>query len=317
MGEFDLIGRYFTRPARRAVLGVGDDCALLAPTVGMQLAVSCDMLVQGRHFLPNVAPQSLGHKALAVNLSDLAACGAQPLAFMLALALPRADEAWLTDFSRGLFTLADAHGCELIGGDTTQGPLNICISVFGDVPNGRVLLRSAARAGDDLYVSGTLGDARLALESVRGAVALQRDAFEAVRVAMEQPQPRVSLGLALRGVASSAIDVSDGMLGDLGHVLQSSHVGATLDVDAVPRSAVLAAQQLTWQLQCTLAGGDDYELLFTAPPSLAAAVHAAAEQARVAVTRIGGIDAQPGLRLIDAAGQAVPNTYGSFDHFCS
>jgi len=317
LGEFDLIGRYFTRPARRAVLGVGDDCALLAPTVGMQLAVSCDMLVQGRHFLPNVAPQSLGHKALAVNLSDLAACGAQPLAFMLALALPRADEAWLTDFSRGLFTLADAHGCELIGGDTTQGPLNICISVFGDVPNGRVLLRSAARAGDDLYVSGTLGDARLALESVRGAVALQRDAFEAVRVAMEQPQPRVSLGLALRGVASSAIDVSDGMLGDLGHVLQSSHVGATLDVDAVPRSAVLAAQQLTWQLQCTLAGGDDYELLFTAPPSLAAAVHAAAEQARVAVTRIGGIDAQPGLRLIDAAGQAVPNTYGSFDHFCS
>ena len=317
LGEFDLIGRYFTRPARRAVLGVGDDCALLAPTVGMQLAVSCDMLVQGRHFLPNVAPQSLGHKALAVNLSDLAACGAQPLAFMLALALPRADEAWLTDFSRGLFTLADAHGCELIGGDTTQGPLNICISVFGDVPNGRVLLRSAARAGDDLYVSGTLGDARLALESVRGAVALQRDAFEAVRVAMEQPQPRVSLGLALRGVASSAIDVSDGMLGDLGHVLQSSRVGATLDVDAVPRSAVLAAQQLTWQLQCTLAGGDDYELLFTAPPSLAAAVHAAAEQARVAVTRIGGIDAQPGLRLIDAAGQAVPNTYGSFDHFCS
>ena len=317
LGEFDLIGRYFTRPARRAVLGVGDDCALLAPTVGMQLAVSCDMLVQGRHFLPNVAPQSLGHKALAVNLSDLAACGAQPLAFMLALALPRADEAWLTDFSRGLFTLADAHGCELIGGDTTQGPLNICISVFGDVPNGRVLLRSAARAGDDLYVSGTLGDARLALESVRGAVALQRDAFEAVRVAMEQPQPRVSLGLALRGVASSAIDVSDGMLGDLGHVLQSSRVGATLDVDAVPRSAVLAAQPPAWQRQCALAGGDDYELLFTAPPSIAAAVHAAAEQARVAVTRIGGIDAQPGLRLIDAAGQAVPNTYGSFDHFCS
>ena len=162
MGEFDLIARYFTRPVRHAALGVGDDCALLAPRPGMQLAISSDMLVEGRHFFADVAPEALGHKALAVNLSDLAACGAKPLAFTLALALPRADEAWLAGFSKGLLALADAHGCELVGGDTTQGPLNICITVFGEVPAGQALLRSGARAGDDIYVSGTLGDARLA-----------------------------------------------------------------------------------------------------------------------------------------------------------
>src|SRR5215207_1606096 len=164
MGEFDLIDRYFKRPAARAALGVGDDCALLAPAAGMQVASSTDMLVEGRHFLSTVDPARLGHKALAVNLSDLAACGAKPLAFTLALALPAVDEAWLEAFSRGLFALADAHGCELVGGDTTRGPLNLCITVFGEVPAGAALLRSGARAGDELWVSGTLGDARLALE---------------------------------------------------------------------------------------------------------------------------------------------------------
>ncbi|MGH6637253.1 MAG: thiamine-phosphate kinase, partial [Polaromonas sp.] len=176
MGEFDLIARYFTRPTARAALGVGDDCALLQPAPGTQLAVSSDMLVEGRHFLPDVDPFTLGHKALAVNLSDLAACGATPLAFTLALALPRADAAWLEPFARGLLALADAHGCELVGGDTTQGPLNICITVFGEVPvvnsKSQALLRSGAKAGDDVYVSGTLGDARLALEAMRGTVAL-------------------------------------------------------------------------------------------------------------------------------------------------
>ncbi|HOF30240.1 MAG TPA: thiamine-phosphate kinase, partial [Burkholderiaceae bacterium] len=172
MGEFELIDRYFKRPARRAALGVGDDCALLAPAPGMQLAVSSDMLIEGRHFLSTVDPFKLGHKALAVNLSDLAACGAKPLAFTLALALPQADEAWLEGFSRGLFALADAHDCELIGGDTTRGPLAICITVFGEVPPGQALLRSGAHAGDDLYVSGTLGDARLALEVFRGTRSL-------------------------------------------------------------------------------------------------------------------------------------------------
>ena len=317
LGEFELIDTYFKRDVKRAALGVGDDCALLAPSAGMQLAVSSDMLVEGRHFLATVAPERLGHKALAVNLSDLAACGAEPLAFTLALALPRADAGFLDGFSRGLFALADAHDCELIGGDTTQGPLNICITVFGEVPPGQALLRSGARAGDDLYVSGTLGDARLALEAFRGAVSLAGAAFEAVRAAMEQPQPRVALGLALRGVASSAIDVSDGLAGDLQHVLRRSGVGATLEVDALPRSELLRAQPLALQRLCTLAGGDDYELLFSAAPSHAVQVGAAAARAGVAVTRIGRIDAATGLRLHDAQGQAVSARFDSFDHFRS
>ncbi len=317
LGEFDLIARYFTRPVRRAVLGVGDDCALLVLAPGMQLATSCDMLVEGRHFLPTVAPRHLGHKALAVNLSDLAACGAKPLAFTLALALPRADEAWLEGFSQGLFALADAHECELVGGDTTLGPLNVCISVFGEVPAGQALLRSGARAGDDVYVSGALGDARLALEAFRGTLTLPGEAFATARLAMEQPQPRVALGIALRDVASSAIDLSDGLLGDLGHVLQRSAVGAAVDADAVPRSPVLAAQPQAVQRTCTLAGGDDYELLFTAPPSRAKAVQAAAAQARVAVTRIGCIEAAPGLRLRDACGHDLGQTYPGFDQFRS
>ena len=317
LGEFELIARYFTRPARRAALGVGDDCALLAPSAGMQLATSCDMLVEGRHFVSTVAPERLGHKALAVNLSDLAACGATPLAFTLALAMPRADAAWLEGFARGLFALADAHGCELVGGDTTQGPLNICIGVFGEVPVGQALLRSGARAGDDLYVSGLLGDARLALEAFRGTLELAGDAFAAARVAMEQPQPRVALGVALRGVATSAIDVSDGLLGDLAHLLRRSGVGARLEVDALPRSATLAAQPRAVQLECLLAGGDDYELLFTAPPALAPRVRDAALAAGVAVTRIGRIEAGASLRLVDAAGETLANTWGSFDHFRS
>ncbi len=317
LGEFDLIAKYFTRRVTRAVLGVGDDCALLAPAPGTQLAVSSDMLVEGRHFLSTVAPDRLGHKALAVNLSDLAACGATPVAFSLALAMPRVDERFLEGFARGLLALADAHGCELIGGDTTQGPLNLCITVFGEVPQGQALLRSGARAGDDLYVSGTLGDARLALEVFRGTVALDGAAFERVRVAMEQPQPRIALGLALRGVASSAIDLSDGLLGDLAHVLQRSGVGAELRVDAVPRSAVLGALPEALQRECTLAGGDDYELLFSAAPGAAARVAAAARAAQVPVTRIGRLSAAAGLRLIDRDGRPVAHTFGSFDHFKS
>ncbi len=317
LGEFDLIAKYFTRPVKRAQLGIGDDCALFSPSPGMQLAVSSDMLVDGRHFLSTVAPQRLGHKALAVNLSDLAACGAAPLAFSLALALPGVDEEFLQGFSDGLFALADEHGCELIGGDTTQGPLNICITVFGEVPSGQALLRSGARAGDHIYVSGTVGDARLALEVFRGNVALERDEFEAVRQAMEQPQPRVALGQALRGVASSSIDVSDGLLGDLAHILRRSGVGATVEVDAVARSAVLGRQPQALQRTCTLAGGDDYELVFTAAPRDADAVQAAARRAGVAVTRFGVIDAAAGLRLVDRERRPVVDHFGSFDHFRS
>jgi thiamine-monophosphate kinase len=316
VGEFDLIAKYFTRPVKRAALGVGDDCALFAPAPGLQVATSSDMLVEGRHFFADVSPRLLGHKSLAVNLSDLAACGAKPLAFMLALALPRIDENFLAGFSQGLLALADAHGCELIGGDTTQGPLNICVTIFGEVPAGSALLRAGAKPGDDLYVSGAVGDARLALLQLEGKLALAADAFARVRVALEQPQPRVALGLALRGIASSAIDVSDGLIGDLGHILKRSRVGATVEIDAVPRSAVMAAQPAALQRDATLAGGDDYELLFTAPAALAAEVQDAGRSAQTPVTRIGRIeDAGLGLRLVDAQGAVVPHTFGSFDHF--
>jgi thiamine-monophosphate kinase len=317
LGEFELIARYFTRRVERAALGIGDDCALVAPAPGMQLAISSDMLVDGRHFLSTVAPERLGHKALAVNLSDLAACGAQPLAFTLALAMPRAEEAFLEGFAHGLFALADAHAIELVGGDTTQGPLNICITVFGEVPAGQALLRSGARPGDELWVSGTLGDARLALEVFRGTQTLEGAALERVRVAMELPQPRVALGLALRGLATSAIDVSDGLLGDLGHILRRSEVGATVEADVLPRSAELRAQPLALQRTCTLAGGDDYELVFTAGAADAARVQAAAQRAGVAVTRFGRIEAAPGLRLVDAAGATISDRFDSFDHFRS
>lgn len=323
MGEFDLIARYFTRPVRHAALGVGDDCALLAPRPGMQLAISSDMLVEGRHFFADVDPEALGHKALAVNLSDLAACGARPLAFTLALALPRVDEAWLAGFSKGLLALADAHGCELVGGDTTQGPLNICITVFGEVPAGQALLRSGARAGDDIYVSGTLGDARLALEALLGHIHLPDELLAQARLRLERPTPRVALGLALRGIASSAMDVSDGLLGDFGHILKASGVGACIRTDetikliaagAYPSSATGQFDQKLLH-QCTLAGGDDYELLFTAPPQHQAAVAAAAAQSQTAVTCIGQVEAAPGLRLLDAQGMPVENRFASFDHF--
>jgi thiamine-monophosphate kinase len=316
-GEFDLIRRHFMRTEHRdgVVLGVGDDCALLAPAPGQQLAVSCDMLVEGRHFLSTVAPDALGHKALAVNLSDLAACGATPLACTLALALPRADEAFVAGFARGLLALADAAGIALVGGDTNAGPLNICITVFGQVPTGQALLRSGAQPGDDLWVSGTLGDARLALEVFRGTHTLPGEAFAQVRRAMEWPQPRLALGQALRGVASAAIDLSDGLVGDLGHVLARSGVGARVQADALPRSAILAAQPAALQRLCTLAGGDDYELLFTAPAAQRAAVQAAAAGAGVAVTCCGSIEAEPGLRIVDAAGALLQGPWQAFDHF--
>jgi thiamine-monophosphate kinase len=317
LGEFELIERYFTRPARRAVLGVGDDCAVLAPTPGMQWCVSSDMLVEGRHFLSSVAPQRLGHKALAVNLSDLAACGAEPLACTLALALPRADEVFLQGFAEGLWALAERHGIELVGGDTTAGPLNICITVIGQVPAGQALLRSGARAGDQLWVSGTLGDARAALEVFRGTLEVPGAAFTTLRRAMELPEPRVALGQRLRGVASSAIDVSDGLLGDLGHVLRRSAVGARLDVDMLPRSAQLAALPPAVQLECLLHGGDDYELLFTAAPARREAVLGAAREAGVPVSCIGRIEADPGLVVTDGRGQALAVERGGFDHFKS
>ena len=319
MGEFDLIARYFTRPGRHAVLGVGDDCALLQPQAGMQLAVSSDMLVEGRHFLSTTPAAGLGHKALAVNLSDLAACGAKPLAFTLALALPFIDENWLAGFSKGLWDLADAHGCELIGGDTTQGPLNICITVLGEVPPGDALLRQHAKVGDDIYISGTVGDARLALEVFKGTVSLEATYFEAARLRMERPTPRVELGLALRGVANAAIDVSDGLLGDLGHILQRSQVGAVIETAWVQDSAAIsdAMQSVAFnkRLDFALAGGDDYELLFTAPPDQADEVLDAGEQCGVSITCIGRITPVSGVQVLDLQGLPMSRRFASFDHF--
>ncbi|NJM43171.1 MAG: thiamine-phosphate kinase [Brachymonas sp.] len=325
MGEFDLIERYFKRstPPKSGVdLGIGDDCALLAPAPGMQLAISSDMLVEGRHFLSTVNPEALGHKALAVNLSDLAACGAKPVAFTLALAMPRIDEAWLAGFSRGLFALADAQGCALIGGDTTAGPLNICITVFGHTPQGQALLRSGARVGDDIYVSGWPGQARLALEAFRGTISLPEAAFAQMRTRMERPEPRVALGLALRTIASSAVDVSDGLLGDLGHILQRSGVAADIELDAINTIAFRAHSMrgngpfdLKFMQEMVLAGGDDYELVFTAAPSTRTAIQALSTQLCLPLTRMGCTRAGSGITLIDEQGQPQAPAYASFDHF--
>jgi thiamine-monophosphate kinase len=324
LGEFDLIAKYFTRPARRVALGVGDDCALLAPAPGMHLAVSMDTLVAGRHFLDDIEPRRLGHLALAVNLSDLAACGARPLAFMLSLTLPAVDEAFLAGLADGLFELAGQHDMDLMGGNTTAGPLNIGITVFGEVPLAAALLRSGARPGDDLWVSGRLGGARLAVQALHGQVALDAAALAQARAVLESPQPRVALGLVLRGVASSAIDLSDGLVGDLAHVLEASGqavgrapLGAVIRVDDIPRSPLLAMQPRACQLECLLSGGSDYELLFTSAKPQRAAVQAAAAGAGVSVTCIGRIEAGPGVRVLDCGGREVPGDWRSFDHFSS
>lgn len=315
LSEFDLIRRFFTRPVHKAALGVGDDCALIDARPGHQLAISTDMLVSGRHFFPDVPPRSLGHKALAVNLSDLAAMGAEPRAFTLALALPEADPAWLEAFAGGMLALADDHGCELIGGDTTKGPLTLSLTVFGDVPPRQALRRDAARPGDDIWISGTLGDARLALGDCRGEWLLPEPDFTLIRPRMDTPTPRVALGMALRGVAHAALDVSDGLIGDLGHILARSSVGAIVDVDALPRSEVLGAQPLDRQRECVLAGGDDYELCFTAPAGNREAIAAVSHQLGLPLTRVGSITPEAGLRIVDRHGDPFTFSGTSFDHF--
>ena len=292
---------------------------LWTPLSGHQMVFSADMLVEGRHFLSTVNPRALGHKALAVNLSDLAACGATPRAFLLSLALPQVDEAWLSGFSEGLLALADAHGCELIGGDTTQGPLNLAITVIGEVPFGQSILRSGAQPGDDLYVSGHLGDARLALEAFRG-LSLPQAVFDLARSRMETPSPRIALGQALRGVASAMADISDGLLGDLGHILKASGVGAEIELTGL-RDVMLTAK--LWACPpdvhrtCVLSGGDDYELVFTAPAHLRDRVQAVAHASDTLVTHIGRITQADTLVLRDASGQVVPCDLSSYDHFAS
>jgi thiamine-monophosphate kinase len=354
MGEFDLIERFFKRPAPKTDsahaansppgVGIGDDCALLPIRPHTQLAVSSDMLVEGTHFFPKTNPRRLGHKALAVNLSDLAACGARPLAFTLALSLPEVNEHWLSEFSAGLFELADAHQCPLIGGDTTRGPLNLCITVLGEVyvvnGNAQTLLRSGAQVGDDIYVSGQLGDARWALMVLQGQLKLPQalgvphlgsptqdsPLFAAAQLRLEQPTPRVALGLALRGIAHAAIDVSDGLVGDMHHLLQASSaqlktqepLGASLNTEAA-LGLMAAAHALPQDLvlSCVLSGGDDYELLFTASPDQADAVLEAAQDCGVSVTCIGRITPMAGVQVLDLQGMALSRRFAGFDHFAT
>jgi thiamine-monophosphate kinase len=320
LGEFDLIRRFFARsvPADRPdiALGVGDDCALLQPAAGEQWAVSTDTLVEGVHFLPG-DPASLGHKALAVNLSDLAACGADPRCFFLALALPGVDPAWLGDFSRGLFALADAYRCVLAGGDTTRSSSGVVITVtvLGAVPAGQALLRSGASPGDDLWVSGTVGDAALGLALRQGRAKARPDAALLASDRLDRPAPRVALGQALRGLATSAIDVSDGLLGDLGHILERSAVGARVEWDRIPRSDTLRQQPEHGQLQWALQGGDDYELLFSAPAGRSDEVERTGHAVGVPVSRIGEVTSTGRLIVVDGGGRAMDTAPRAFDHF--
>ena len=338
MSEFDLIHRFFTRPTSGAVLGVGDDAALVSVGSGMELAVSTDMLVSGTHFFPDADPFLLGHKTLAVNLSDMAAMGAQPRWATLALSLPEVNEAWLQKFSDGFFALAQQHGVELIGGDTTRGPLNLCVTIMGEVPQGAALRRDGAQVGDDIWVSGKLGDAALALAHLQNEMQLSDDDFAVCARALHQPQPRVALGLALRGVAHSAIDISDGLLADLGHILECSRVGAEIGFDLLPVSNVLrtltravahpspasgrgaggegdfgSSQSLA--RRCAMAGGDDYELCFTAPIMHRAEVEQISQRLNLPLTRIGAVVAGSGCIVQAADGSVINIEEPGYDHF--
>ena len=318
LSEFQLIALYFKRSSRAGgpvQLGVGDDCALLQPPIGELLAVSTDMLIEGRHFFAGANPYDLGHKALAVNLSDLAAMGAQPISFTLALALPTSDPHWLQPFSEGLFHLADAQDIELMGGDTTRGPLAISITVIGSVPNTQALKRSSAQAGDELWVSGTLGDARLALEVLQNKRTLAPDLFAKASKRLHRPEPRVALGLALRGIASAAIDVSDGLLGDLSHLINQSSLSATLFVDDLPLGDALSSQTIDTRYALALNGGDDYELCFSAPADKHQAVIDAGQRSQTQVTCIGRLDKGSGIEIQDQQGKLISAVNQSFDHF--
>ena len=314
LSEFDLIQRYFTRATPGAILGVGDDAALLKVNEGMELAVSTDMLVSGTHFFPDADPFLLGHKTLAVNLSDLAAMGATPRWATLALSLPSVDGAWLEKFSRGFFSLAEQYGVELVGGDTTRGPLNLSVTIMGEVPEGKALRRDGARVGDDVWVSGTLGEAALAMAHRQGRIVLPQEVFSVCETRLHQPQPRVTLGLALRGIANSAIDISDGLLADLGHILKKSKVGAVLDFASLPGSDLDRLDQDVVQ-HCVLAGGDDYELCFTAPSANRAAIGTVSAVLALPLTRIGKVVAGSECTVRAADGNMILIRKKGYDHF--
>jgi thiamine-monophosphate kinase len=315
--EFDLIRRHFTRPAHHTELAVGDDAALLAPRPGMRLAVSTDMLVAGTHFFADTDPEGLGWKTLAVNVSDLAAMGAEPRWAFLALALPRADEAWIAAFARGFFACADAFGVDLAGGDTTRGPLTLSVTIAGEVPAGAAITRGGARAGDELWISGQPGRAALGLAALRGEAELDAPQRTEFVDALLRPQPRVALGLALRGLASAMLDVSDGLLGDLRHILECSAAGAIVETAALPLAALTASGADTALCRrCLLAGGDDYELLFAAPPRHRSEIESLSARFGLALHRIGHLTAERSVLLLREAdgGLAAPPAYG-YDHF--
>ncbi len=318
MSEFDLIQRYFTRPTPNATLGVGDDAALLHVGTGMELAVSTDMLVSGTHFFPDTDPYLLGRKTLAVNISDLAAMGATPRWATLSLSLPNANEHWLQRFSAGFFSMADEYGVELVGGDTTRGPLNLCVTIMGEVPAGKALRRSGAQVGDDIWVSGVLGEAALGLTHLQSKMELPDDVRSFCLDALHQPHPRVALGLALRGIAHSAIDISDGLLGDLGHILECSNVAAEVRYDKVPAPSFFAyaGKELKELAQhCVLSGGDDYELCFTAPVAQRDEINAISARLDLPLTHIGQIVSGRGCTVRNADGSVMKIKEAGYDHF--
>jgi thiamine-monophosphate kinase len=314
--EFDLIARHFTRPAGNAVLGVGDDAALLDVSNGMDLAVSTDTMVSGTHFFPDVDPEHLGHKALAVNLSDMAAMGAMPYWAMLALTLPQVDHDWLAAFAKGFFDLAEEFGVSLVGGDTTRGPLSLTVTIMGEVPAGAALRRSGAKAGNDIWVSGQLGDAALAVAHRHGRIKLDEADYEEAVMRLYEPTPRVQLGQALRGMATSTIDISDGLLADLTHICRLSKAGAKIELGAIPLSPI-AAKHVgdPVGLAAIVAGGDDYELCFTAPPNARESIEDLTDMLGVPLTRIGQVARGKGVVLLGADGKPVRVDGRGFDHF--
>ena len=323
--EFTLIEQYFTRPTPSAVLGPGDDCALLQPTPGKQLAVTTDMLVAGTHFLPDTDPKNLGWKALAVNLSDLAALGAQPRWVTLAGALPvpqggAVDEPWLAKFAAGFFACAAEYGVDVVGGDTTRGPLNLCITAIGEVEPGRALRRDGAQVGDQIWVSGRPGLASLGLAQLQGKIELPAAWQRLCIAALEKPRPRVALGLALNGVASAAIDVSDGLLADLGHIAERSGCAAAVQLvqlPHLPKGETYNADLRRMALDCQLAGGDDYELCFTAPYAQHLAIGRIAAELELPLWCIGDIVDGPAgeVTVLDPDGQPITFDHQGFDHF--
>jgi len=316
LSEFDLINRYFNRPTRHTSLGVGDDAALLAVTPGHELAASTDTMVEGVHFFAEAEPDSLGHKVLAVNLSDMAAMGANPKWAMLALTVPKADEAWFEGFARGFFALAAEHDVDLIGGDTARGPRNICVQIMGEVLRGQALRRDGARVGDDIWVSGDVGAAAAAVAHLKGALRLSGPLLSHCLARLNRPAPRVALGRMLIGVANSAIDISDGLLGDLGHICERSGVGAAIEFAAIPCAAeLMPLRGHALVTRAILTGGDDYELCFTAVAGRRSEIEALSARAGLALTRVGRIAAERGIVVADETGKPMSVQDGGFDHF--